>query len=81
MDLHNIRADYSKQSLTQQDCATNPIVQFERWLNEAIQAKVNEPTAVSVATVSQEGRPSSRIVLLKEVNEKGFVFFYELSQP
>lgn len=75
MDLHNIRAEYSKQSLTQQDCATNPIVQFERWLNEAIQAKVNEPTAVNVATISQEGRPSSRIVLLKEVNEKGFVFF------
>ena len=53
----------------------DPIVQFEQWLNEAIHAEVNEPTAVNVAAVGEDGRPNSRMVLLKEVNPKGFVFF------
>ena len=75
MDLHNIREDYSKQSLSQEDCAAEPLTQFEQWLQEAIKAQVNEPTAVNVATVNEDGRPSSRIVLLKEVNAQGFVFF------
>ena len=75
MDLHNIREDYSKQSLSKEDCAAEPLAQFEQWLQEAIKAQVNEPTAVNVATVNEDGRPSSRIVLLKEVNAQGFVFF------
>ena len=75
MDLHNIREDYSKQSLSKEDCAAEPLTQFEQWLQEAIKAQVNEPTAVNVATVNEDGRPSSRIVLLKEVNAQGFVFF------
>ena len=75
MDLHNIRADYSKQELSEQECDASPLVQFERWLNEAVRAEVNEPTAMNVATVGEDGRPSSRMVLLKEVNAQGFVFF------
>ena len=75
MDLHNIRADYSKQELSEQECDASPLVQFERWLNEAVRAEVNEPTAMNVATVGEDGRPSSRMVLLKEVNGQGFVFF------
>lgn len=75
MDLHNIRADYSKQELSEQECDASPLVQFERWLNEAVRAEVNEPTAMNVATVGENGRPSSRMVLLKEVNAQGFVFF------
>ena len=75
MDLHDIREDYCKQVLSQHDCDPNPIKQFEKWLNEAITAKVNEPTGVNVATVNEDGRPTSRMVLLKEVNEQGFVFF------
>ena len=59
---------------SQHDCDPNPIKQFEKWLNEAITAKVNEPTGVNVATVNEDGRPTSRMVLLKEVNEQGFVF-------
>ena len=47
MDLHDIREDYCKQALSQQDCDPNPIKQFEKWLNEAITAKVNEPTGVN----------------------------------
>ncbi len=52
-----------------------PIEQFERWLDEAVRAQVNEPTAVNVAAVDGRGRPNSRMVLLKEVNSEGFVFF------
>ena len=48
---------------------------MKNGLNEAITAKVNEPTGVNVATVNEDGRPTSRMVLLKEVNEQGFVFF------
>ncbi len=75
MDLHDIREDYSKQALSEKECDAHPIPQFEKWLNEAIRSQVNEPTAVNVATVDANGRPSSRMVLLKEVNPQGFVFF------
>ena len=75
MDLRHIREDYSKQQLSEQDCADSPVAQFEKWLDEAVRAQVNEPTAVNVATVSEDGRPQSRMVLLKEVNPQGFVFF------
>lgn len=75
MNLHHIREDYSKQVLSKQECHAHPIEQFKRWLNEAISAQVNEPTAMNVATVRADGKPSSRMVLLKEVNEQGFVFF------
>ncbi|QEY26636.1 pyridoxamine 5'-phosphate oxidase [Neisseria zalophi] len=75
MDLHDIREDYSKQELSEAECDADPIIQFERWLNEAIRSEVNEPTAVNVATVNSDGRPENRQVLLKEVNRQGFVFF------
>ena len=75
MDLRHIREDYSKQQLSEQDCADSPVAQFEKWLDEAVRAQVNEPTAVNVATVGEDGRPQSRMVLLKEVNPQGFVFF------
>lgn len=74
MDLHHIREEYSKQQLSESQCAASPITQFRQWLDEAIQAKVNEPTAMNVATV-ENGRPVSRVVLLKAVSEEGFVFF------
>ncbi|OOF69842.1 pyridoxamine 5'-phosphate oxidase [Rodentibacter caecimuris] len=75
MELHNIREEYSKQTLSQKHCDANPLKQFEKWLNEAINAKVCEPTAVNLATVDPFGKPQNRLVLLKEVNDKGFVFF------
>ncbi|OOF76645.1 pyridoxamine 5'-phosphate oxidase [Rodentibacter caecimuris] len=75
MDLHNIREEYRKRVLSQHDCNENPISQFELWMNEAITSQVNEPTAMNVATVDENGKPSSRMVLLKEVNQQGFVFF------
>lgn len=75
LDLHNIRQVYCKQSLNEEDCRADPIAQFESWLQAAVEAKVHEPTAMNLATVDENGRPNSRIVLLKEVNKLGFVFF------
>lgn len=75
MDLHNIREEYRKKVLSQQECNVNPIIQFEHWLDDAIKAQVNEPTGMNLTTVNEDGRPSSRMVLLKEVNAQGFVFF------
>ena len=75
MDLHNIRQDYSRQSLSKDDCAAEPLAQFKQWLAEAMTAQVHEPTAMNVATVDEALHPNARIVLLKEVNDEGFVFF------
>ncbi len=75
MNLHDIRQDYSSQSLNEEDCTAQPLEQFQRWLSEAMQAKVNEPTAMNLATVGDNGRPQARIVLLKEVAAEGLVFF------
>lgn len=75
MNLHDIRQDYSSQSLNEEDCTAQPLEQLQRWLSEAIQAKVNEPTAMNLATVGDNGRPQARIVLLKEVAAEGLVFF------
>ena len=52
-----------------------PIAQFAKWFNEAMKAQVNEPNAMSVATVGADGRPSSRIVLIKQYDERGFTWY------
>ena len=75
MDLHEVRQDYAKQSLELSDCTDLPLPQLEKWLQAAIHAQVHEPTAMNVATVDENGRPNARIVLLKELNEQGLVFF------
>lgn len=75
MKLHSIRTEYKYAELTESNIDKNPLKQFEHWLNDAINAKVNEPTAMSVATVGTDGFPDSRIVLLKDFGEKGLTFF------
>lgn len=75
MDLHDIRQEYSKQELSPSHCHDNPITQFDIWLQEAMKSGALEPTAMNIASVDEDGRPSSRMVLLKETNEQGFVFF------
>jgi pyridoxamine 5'-phosphate oxidase len=75
MKLHSIRTDYKFAELTESRIDKNPLKQFEQWLNDAISAKVNEPTAMSVVTVGVDGFPDSRMVLLKDYNENGFTFF------
>jgi pyridoxamine 5'-phosphate oxidase len=75
MKLHSIRTEYKFAELTETSIDKDPLKQFERWLNDAFTAKVNEPTAMSVATFGADGFPDSRIVLLKEFGESGFTFF------
>lgn len=74
-NIADIRTNYCKQELTEESVAKDPVVQFKVWLEEAITAAVEEPTAFVISTVNPEGKPSARVVLLKEVNERGFVFF------
>lgn len=73
--IADIRRDYSHKSLSEKDANPNAIAQFENWWNEAVHSKIEEVNAMTLATASLDGLPSARIVLLKEFNEKGFVFF------
>ena len=76
-DLHleNIRREYSSLSLSRRDLPQDPFELVEKWLNQAIETQVNEPTAMLVGTATPEGRPSIRTVLLKEVLDGQFVFY------
>jgi pyridoxamine 5'-phosphate oxidase len=69
------RNDYTYGSLSEQSANPNPIKQFEYWLLEAIEAQLHEPHGITLATVGQDGRPSSRVVLLRGLDERGLVFF------
>lgn len=75
MKIDDIRREYTKDGLSRDKLASDPISQFEHWLKQAIDAGLPDPTAMVVATVDGEGQPSQRIVLLKDVSEQGFVFF------
>ncbi len=79
LSLAELREDYRRGGLTEEDCETNPIVLFGRWMREAQLAQLKEPNAMTVATVGPAGRPSARVVLLKEVSELGFVFYTNYS--
>lgn len=74
-DIAAIRKDYSKASLDIHSVNEDPIAQFEKWFNEALDAKVLEPNAMNLATLSESGRPTSRIVLLKGIHDKQFLFY------
>lgn len=74
-DIENLRQDYSAASLNESDVDANPIRQFDKWFNEAINAKVHEPNAMTLATATTDGRPSARIVLLKGFSDDGFKFY------
>ena len=75
MDLAALRQDYARESLTERDVDPNPIAQFEKWFDQALQAGMIEPNAMTLATSTPDGHPSARIVLLKRFDETGFVFF------
>ncbi|MGR2660557.1 pyridoxamine 5'-phosphate oxidase [Chromobacterium haemolyticum] len=75
LNLADIRKDFSKQELSPEECLPDPLAQLENWLNQAISAQVPEPTAMNLATTGADGRPTSRIVLLKGV-EDGQLLFY-----
>ena len=74
-DLAALRREYGDHGLDVPDLAPDPVSMFRRWLDDTVAAGLHEPNAMVVATVSPEGRPSSRMVLLKGVDERGFVFF------
>jgi pyridoxamine 5'-phosphate oxidase len=71
----DLRKDYGQASLDENDVLDNPIRQFTRWFEEALKAEVNEPNAMGVSTVDERGRPSSRIVLIKQFDERGFTWY------
>lgn len=75
LNLRSVRQEYTKRGLSRNQIPDNPFLLFEKWLNEAIDGKVNEPTAMLVATATPEGIPSTRTVLLKEVRNEKFVFY------
>ena len=72
--IADIRKDYTLHELSESEVASDPISQFNSWFQEAVEAKVNEPNAMSLGT-AVDGQPSVRIVLLKGIDEKGFRFY------
>ena len=75
MKLQSIRKEYKYSALDEQSILKNPLQQFDTWMKEALLAKVNEATAMSVSTIAEDRFPETRIVLLKDYNESGFTFF------
>lgn len=75
MELKDLRKSYERGSLDEMAAGSVPAALFQRWLAEAVAAKVPEPNAMTVATVGADGRPSTRIVLIKYADERGLVFF------
>ncbi|MCU0420409.1 MAG: pyridoxamine 5'-phosphate oxidase [Cyclobacteriaceae bacterium] len=75
MALADIRKEYAKARLDEQSIDPHPLVQFQRWMDEALAAQLPEPTAMNLATVTPDGRPSARTVLLKGVAQGQFQFY------
>jgi pyridoxamine 5'-phosphate oxidase len=75
MDIKNFRREYVQGGLRRDDLHDNPLTQFETWLNQVVESDLIDPTAMVVSTVSAEGQPSQRIVLLKHLDDDGFVFY------
>lgn len=75
MDLEHVRREYLQSGLQREDLNDSPIKQFETWLEQAFASNLADPTAMVLATVSADGFPSQRIVLLKHLDEQGFVFY------
>jgi pyridoxamine 5'-phosphate oxidase len=73
--IADIRKDYKLQTLSEADVAPNPVDQFTRWWQDALNSAIDEINAFTLATATTEGKPSSRILLLKGYDENGFVFF------
>ena len=74
-DLSKLRSEYSKASLDVSTILSDPIKQFEKWFQEAVEAKVLEANAMNLSTISVDNRPTSRIVLLKGIEHEKFLFY------
>lgn len=75
INLADLRKSYTLADLCEKNVAPDPIIQFQRWMEEAIAAELPEPNAMTLATADGQGKPSARIVLIKSVDARGFVFF------
>jgi pyridoxamine 5'-phosphate oxidase len=75
MSIADLRKEYSRASLSESDVHADPVEQFAKWFHEAVSAQVPEANAMSVSTVGANGRPSSRILLIKEFDQRGFTWF------
>ncbi|BDH46121.1 pyridoxine/pyridoxamine 5'-phosphate oxidase [Salmonella enterica subsp. enterica serovar Choleraesuis] len=77
-EIAHLRREYTKGGLRRSDLTAEPLTLFERWLGQACEARLADPTAMVVATVDENGQPYQRIVLLKHYDEKGLVFYTNL---
>lgn len=75
LNIQDLRQEYTAEKLDLDDVRAHPVAQFRYWFEEAMSAELPEPNAMTLATVSPQGQPSARIVLLKGFDESGFVFF------
>lgn len=75
MNIADLRKEYTRAKLDREHVAADPLAQFETWFQEAVQAQILEPSAMTLATVDAAGQPAARIVLLKGVSEGDFLFF------
>ena len=73
--MDKLRREYTDAGLDERDLDANPFKQFEKWFQDAIEAKIDLPDAMTLATATKEGIPSGRIVLLRGHDERGFVFY------
>ena len=73
--MTKLRREYTDAGLNEQDLDVNPFNQFDRWFQEAIDAKIDLPDAMTLATATRDGIPSARVVLLRGHDERGFVFY------
>jgi pyridoxamine 5'-phosphate oxidase len=74
-DIAAIRKEYMLETLSETDVANDPFTQFDKWWAEAVASNIDEVNAMTLATVNENGNPTARIVLLKEYNRNGYVFF------
>ncbi len=73
--IADLRKNYSQAGLLETDIVANPFEQFKIWFDQAVAADILEPNAMTIATVTADGKPSARIVLLKDFDDRGFVFY------
>jgi pyridoxamine 5'-phosphate oxidase len=75
MNLADLRKSYERETLDERDAAADPLRQFEHWMQQALDGQLPEPNAMTVATVGADGRPSTRVVLIKGFDARGLTWF------
>ncbi len=74
-DYTSLRQEYAGMPLLEEHAKPDPLLQFSQWFEQAVSAGLPEPNAMTLATISQRGTPTARVVLLKELDKKGFIFY------